>query len=95
MHVYLKTYLYKNYTAKSTFYAKLRSVGIFEIFFTVQKISIKAFNFFNSAWSQCEAFLNQKTTFMSSKHCRMGCGEDKSLLFFCCGKPRYKAILLC
>ena len=38
VHVYLKTYFYENYTAKSTFYAEFRSVGIFEIYFTVQKI---------------------------------------------------------
>ena len=31
---------------------------------------------------QCEAFLIKTRLFMSSKHCRMGCGEDKSLLFF-------------
>ena len=40
MHAYLKTY--------SNFYAEFRSIGIFEIYFTIQKISVKAFTIFNS-----------------------------------------------
>ena len=45
VHVYLKTYFYENYTAKSTFYVVFRSIGIFEISFTIRKISMKAFYF--------------------------------------------------
>ena len=38
VHAYLKTY--------SNFYAEFRSIGIFEIYFTIQKISVKAFTIF-------------------------------------------------
>ena len=60
MRAYLKTYFYENYSVYSNFYAEFRSVGIFEISFTVQRISVKAFTFFNSAWRQCGAFLIKK-----------------------------------
>ena len=46
VHIYLKIYFYENYAAKSSFYAEFRSAGVFEISFTIQKISMKAFNFF-------------------------------------------------
>ena len=35
----------KNYSVHSNFYTEFRSVGIFEISFTFQKISVKAFTF--------------------------------------------------
>ena len=57
VRAYLKTYLNENYSAYRTFYAEFRTVGIFKISLTVQKSIMKAFNFFNSAWPQCEAFL--------------------------------------
>ena len=54
---YLKTYLSENYSAYRNFYAEFRTVGIFKIYLTVQKLLMKAFHFFNSVWPLSEAFL--------------------------------------
>ena len=43
---YLKTYLNENYSAYGTFHAEFRTVEIFKISLTIQKLLMKAFHFF-------------------------------------------------
>ena len=59
----LKTYFYEKYSVYSNFYAEFRSVEIFEISFTVQKILVNSFTHLLTV----RGFFNPKTTFMSSK----------------------------
>ena len=85
VRAYLKIYFYENYSVLNTFYAEFRSVGISKISLQVQKIWMKAFNFFSQCVTTVRGIFSLFSTFTCSKCCSMGSNEDKSLLFFAAG----------